>query len=79
MRGLLLAAALLATPAAAQTDLLAAYATPQTLVTLPAIASVPAASARRRMNGLFTGVFSCLLFGSGQNRWLNLIVLPGGT
>jgi pimeloyl-ACP methyl ester carboxylesterase len=35
MRGLLLAAALLATPAAAQTDLLAAYAAPQTLVTLP--------------------------------------------
>ena len=35
MRRLLLAAALLATPAAAQTDLLAAYATPQTLVTLP--------------------------------------------
>lgn len=36
MRGRLLAAiVLLATPAAAQTDLLAAYATPQTLVTLP--------------------------------------------
>ena len=35
MRGLLLASALLATPAAAQPDLLAAYATPQTLVTLP--------------------------------------------
>ncbi|WP_340645683.1 alpha/beta hydrolase [Phenylobacterium sp.] len=35
MRGLVLAATLLATPAAAQTSLLEAYARPQTLVTLP--------------------------------------------
>ena len=35
MRALALAAALLATPAVAQTDLLEAYARPQTLVTLP--------------------------------------------
>lgn len=35
MRAVFLAAVLLATPAAAQTDLMAAYANPQTLVTLP--------------------------------------------